>query len=139
MRSGTSLWIRGGIGFLAAAIIVGYAYGRMHNLIAGPSITIVSPQNGSTLLQPIATIQGHAKHVATISLNGRMIFISKEGQLAENIVLAEGTNTLQLKGTDRFGRSVTTDLALVYKNPHASSTADRSLTYTMASSSRVTN
>ena|SRR5258708_1010604 len=157
MRNRASLAARAGLAFIAVTIVLGYAYGRTRDLIDGPSVSIASPADGSTLTSPLAIIQGKAERVAQISLNGRNIFISKDGQLAEAVVLAAGYNALQFQASDRFGRKKTVELALVYKDPkappeasgqattttpsqnasagNASSTVSTSTAYTVASSS----
>lgn len=92
-----------------------YGIDRSWNLIIGPSIEITSPKNGETLSDPLVTIEGTAKNISFLSLNGRQIFVDKDGNLKEQLLLSPGYNVVTLSGRDRFGRIERERLELMYQ------------------------
>src|SRR5688500_16342132 len=99
---------------VVAAIVILYAYNRFEGFLAGPSIEIDSPPNGSTVNTVLLTLEGIAKQVAFITLNDRQIFVNEEGAIYEQMLLFPGYNIISLKATDRFGRKIEKRLELIY-------------------------
>jgi len=95
--------------------ILTYAYFRTNDLLAGPVVVISSPENGSTLAEPYVEIVGHAKNISYMSLNGRQIFTDEAGDFNEKLLVPYGYTIMTLKARDRFGRSTTKSLELVYQ------------------------
>jgi hypothetical protein len=60
-------------------------------------------------------VVGEAKNVSYLSLNGRQIFTDESGTFSEKLLLPYGYTIMTLKARDRFGRSRTYTLELVYK------------------------
>ncbi|TSC67528.1 MAG: XRE family transcriptional regulator [Parcubacteria group bacterium Gr01-1014_73] len=103
------------LGGLAALIIVGYALYETWNYFSGPTISVLSPNNGATLNEPLLEIQGVVKNAATVFLNGRRILTNDKGEFKERLLLAEGYNIISLKTEDKFKRTAEQRLELVYK------------------------
>ena len=103
---------------LALALVgtmVWYAYSKSTDFLLGPTITIVTPENGITVGHSLVTIAGIAKHITHITLNGRQIFITEEGLFSEQLLLSLGYNIITLEARDRFDREIRESLELVYK------------------------
>ena len=100
---------------LIAVFIAGYAYFRSENLLLGPKIVVTSPSNGATMETDLVTISGEAKRIATLQLNGRQIFTDKEGRFSESLLLSYGYNIIELAARDKFGRSTSQTIELVFK------------------------
>lgn len=100
--------------FTVALVVVGYALFATHDFILGPTITISEPQNGSTFTQPDTYIHGQVLRIQDITLNGRSITIDDKGNFDEAILLSPGYNIFELVAKDKFGRSRTVRLELVY-------------------------
>lgn len=99
------------VGLLLLASLV-YAYIQSRNLIYGPSIAILSPINGSGLDNPLVTIKGATKNVATLTLNDRQIFPDESGNFTETLVLPSGYTIISIKATDKFGKKTEQTLSL---------------------------
>lgn len=99
------------VGLLLLASLV-YAYIQSRNLIYGPSIAILSPINGSGLDNPLVTIKGVTKNVATLTLNDRQIFPDENGNFTETLVLPSGYTIISIKATDKFGKKTEQTLSL---------------------------
>jgi len=47
-------------------------------------------------------IEGTAKNISEFYLNGRKVFTNENGVFKENLLLAKGINTIQIKAKDKF-------------------------------------
>lgn len=54
---------------------------------------------------PIAFIKGNARNAIYISLNGREIFIDKDGTFKEPIALQQGLGVVTIEAQDKFGNT----------------------------------
>jgi hypothetical protein len=97
-------------------IIVGYSLFSARHIIKGPSIVVITPQNGELTKDNFVEIKGKSENLNYISLNDRQIFIDDEGNFKEKLILYEGENTLKLYGKDKFGRETTKYLQVVAPN-----------------------
>ena len=96
-------------------VVAGYVYYRTQDYLNGPQIIVSSPQNGQTTQQPLSTIEGQTKNISTIMLNDRKIFIDKNGIFTEEILLHRGYNIITLEAADKFNKSVTKKIEIVYQ------------------------
>ncbi len=98
---------------LIAGLIISYAAWRSLNYARGPSIVILDPPQGSTIIETRAIIRGKALRVNNLSLNGQPISIDEQGNFADIISIFPGVNVITLRGQDQFGRSTDAQLQLV--------------------------
>lgn len=96
-------------------IIIGYALFQARSIATGPIINIHSPQNGASVDTSLIEINGVAKHISHISMNGRQIFTDDKGVFNEELLLSYGYNIITIRAKDRFNREVTEELELIYK------------------------
>lgn len=85
-------------------LIISYGLWNGRNLILGPRIHINSPKNNESFDKNIVTIEGKAQNVAFLSLNGNQIYIDKDNNFSEKILLVPGYSTLEIRGRDKFGK-----------------------------------
>ena len=83
-------------------IIVGYSLFQAQKLLRGPIIDVYTPQNGATYNQTLIEIDGRARNVAYLNLDGRAIFTDKDGYFKEKILLSPGYNVIKLDAQDKF-------------------------------------
>lgn len=103
------------IGFIALfVVIIGYGIFTARHLIEGPLVTIDSPKNGDTVTSPLVEIDGSAENITYISLDDRQIFIDATGHFSEKLLLQPGYSIMKVYAKDRFGRTTTKTLGLVY-------------------------
>ncbi len=93
------------ISFLAL-IFAGYLFYQMKNFILGPRINILNLKEYSTVDDSFFTAEGSAKNIFNFYLNGRKIFVDKNGNFKEKMVLASGSNILEFKAEDKFGHQI---------------------------------
>ena len=89
---------------LITLFVCGYGLFEARNLLTGPVITVLTPQNGSKQITPLVEVAGVVKNVSDISLNDRPITMDMSGNFSEKVLLAPGYNILKLTVADKFGR-----------------------------------
>lgn len=99
---------------LLLGAISGYAFFQARNLIKGPELLVRTPTNGTTTTSSLISLSGTAKNISFISLNDRQIYVDKNGNFDEELILAPGYNVWTLQAKDKFGRIVTKKLELVF-------------------------
>ena len=84
------------------AIIGVFSYEKMIFIIRGVKIIATIEQKDNSSL---AIIRGTASKAIYISLNGREIFIDKDGNFSESIVILPGFSVVTLNAKDKFGKT----------------------------------
>ena len=84
----------------------------MSFLFKGVQIVAKIERSDNTTL---AKVSGVAKNATYISLNGREIFIDKDGSFSEPIALIPGFSVVTIDATDKFGNNQEKKFQLVYK------------------------
>lgn len=102
---------------IGAFVVLGYAYLKTRDYIAGPQVTIHSPKNGATLSDSLVEISGTAKNISFISLNDRPIFVDDHGAFKEKLLLYQGYNIISVKAEDRYKRMTEKKLELIITLP----------------------
>jgi hypothetical protein len=99
---------------LCAVLFVGisvFAFTKTKFLFKGVQIVATVEQ---TTVPAIARIIGNAKNATYISLNGREIFIDKNGNFSEPIALLPGLSVVTIDAQDKFGKTMEKRFELVY-------------------------
>lgn len=95
-------------------VIIGiFAWEKMSFLVNGVQIkeAKIEQINDSSL----AVVSGVAKNATYISLNGREIFIDKDGSFREAIALIPGYSVITIDAMDKFEKSAEKKFQMVYK------------------------
>jgi hypothetical protein len=106
-------WITTGGCLVLFGAIVTFTYFKMNFIINGVKITANVEHTDSS---PVATIVGKAPNAVYLSLNGREIFIDKDGSFREPIVLLDGLGVITLDAQDKFGKTAEKEFQIVYQN-----------------------
>ena len=93
-------------------IIVIYAFWNGRNLISGSELSISSPKSGESFQKSLISLRGTAKNISFIKIDAREIFVDKDGNFREDILLMPGYNVLKIEVIDRFGKTKTSVLKL---------------------------
>ena len=100
---------------LFGMIILGYSLFQANKLISGPVIDIYEPQNGLTYSQTLIEIDGRARNISYLNLNGRQIFTDKDGYFKEKFILSPGLNVIKLDAQDKFKKYTEKKLEVILK------------------------
>lgn len=93
-------------------LLIGYGYFEARGLLFGPSITVTS--SVTEVHDPFVMIQGHADRISSISMNGKAIKVTETGEFSEPYVLSPGYNRIVLDARDKYGRSRSQTIEVVY-------------------------
>lgn len=91
-----------------------YIYIQSRIYLEGPQLTITSPAHGTSVEEQLLTIEGNARNVSFVEMNGNQIFIDSEGDFREKLLLDPGYNIIEVTVTDRFERSVSSRVQINY-------------------------
>ena len=83
----------------------------------GPRISVDFPKNGEYLVNSHISVQGWAKRVSKLELNGRPIYTDEHGNFAEDLILSSGLNIIEMKAGGRFGRELLERRMVMVKLP----------------------
>ena len=93
------------------SVIMVFSYEKTNFLIKGVKIEAKIEQKGDSSL---AVINGTASKAVLITLNGREIFIDKEGNFSESIIVLPGFSVVTLDAKDKFGNKAEKKFEMVY-------------------------
>lgn len=93
-------------------IVAGYAYFEGRGLLYGPIIEIEG--RVMEVSDPFITIEGKARRIASLSMNGKTIPVTEDGAFSEAYVLTPGYNRIVLEARDRYGKSTERMIEIIY-------------------------
>jgi hypothetical protein len=96
-------------------IVILYSLFQAQKIIKGPSIEIFNPKSGATYSQTLIEVEGMAKNVAYLNMNGRPIFTDKNGYFKEKFLLSPGYNVIKLDAEDKFKKYTEQKLEIILK------------------------
>lgn len=104
------------LGFTSSVVLFSllgiFAYMKFSFLLHGVKIEARIERDSTSAL---AHINGKAKHATIISLNGREIYIDKDGSFSEPLVLIPGFSVITIETQDKFGNDKTKKFQVVYE------------------------
>ena len=100
---------------LLFVVIVGYAVFRSRDLLFGIRLTITGVTDGMTVTDPVLELKGEAHHANEIRVDNQVIPLSETGTWHDSLILAEGYNVISIRVTDKFGRIITHEYRVYYK------------------------
>lgn len=110
------LTLRSFLGYTAATLgvllFVAYTFFQARFLILGPQITI--EERAIMQEERIVTLEGTARNITNINLNGRTIYTDENGYFKETLVLENGYTVATLRAYDRYGRQTVLTQSFVY-------------------------
>lgn len=99
---------------LFAGTIFYYAYYQSRGIIAGPTITLLSPHDGDELTSTLVNVRGSVLRSKELTLDGRAIFVDLSGNFNEQLLLYPGYNIIELAAKDADGREEKKTVGIVW-------------------------
>ncbi|MEI6352456.1 MAG: hypothetical protein WCO35_00775 [Candidatus Nomurabacteria bacterium] len=97
----TQLW-----GFISLSlIIVIYFITRIFNFAYGPIISIKSPKPGEIIKAETFFVEGNAKNVKNISINGKDITINQDGDFKEEVIAKAPYTLVIIEAVDKYNKT----------------------------------
>jgi hypothetical protein len=94
------------------ALFVLYAGFEVAKLYRGPSLVINTPNDMSTVDNPLVEVTGTAQRVAYIKINGRQIFADTKGYFSDKLLLLPGYNIISIEVNDKFGKAISKEVRM---------------------------
>ena len=91
-----------------------YVLTQATTYLRGPQLVISYPENGTSTQSQLITIGGNTQNVSFIQMNGNQIFANSEGNFSEKLLLNPGYNIITVNVTDRFERSLSSQIHITY-------------------------
>ncbi|MEK7604443.1 MAG: hypothetical protein AAB442_01450 [Patescibacteria group bacterium] len=85
----------------------GYGVFKAWPLLAGPSLSISTPEEFAEVTGSIVTVSGVAARITRLALNGLPLGYDQQGYFSSTLTFPQGGSILTVEAEDRFGRSVT--------------------------------
>jgi hypothetical protein len=104
-------WLRIGLFSILFVGIGTFAYLKMNFLVHGVEISATLDHQG---FSSVALINGNAANAVFVSLNGREIFIDKNGNFTESVALLPGLSVVTLEAQDKFGKAMEKKFEVMY-------------------------
>ena len=98
---------------LLVTITLCYGIYKAYPLLAGPSLTILSPKDGDYVASTTFLVSGHAKRVKEISIQGRSIAIDEQGNFKEILVSSYPHTVIVMNASDFYGKTVTKTIQVI--------------------------
>ena len=96
-------WWIGTISYVTLfAFIMVFGYEKMFFILNGVKIKATLEQKSDSTL---SVIKGVAEKATMLTLNGREIFIDKDGNFSESIAMLPGYSVVTLNAKDKFGNT----------------------------------
>lgn len=102
------------LGLCLTAAVVTYVMFQARFLIEGPQVTLTGKPDIIQHERQIV-LEGIAKNITAISVNGRSIVTDEHGTFREPIVLENGYTVIRIDARDRYGRTTTVERSFVYR------------------------
>ena len=104
---------------LFVVLFVAYVLFQGRFLIAGPTL-LLEPNLENPQMERVIALEGTARNIARMTLNGRAIYTDASGYFNEDVILENGYTIVTLQAEDRYGRVRKYSREFVYN--HSTST-----------------
>jgi hypothetical protein len=103
-KKSIKFWIQTGLSVFLFVTIGVYSFVQMREIFYG--VNIKANIEGYAESTHISKISGQAKNAIYFAINGREVFIDKEGAFTENLALPSGFSIVTLTAKDKFGKTI---------------------------------
>jgi hypothetical protein len=93
-------------------VILLYGIYEAQGLLFGPKIKMATARE--VVHDPYIKIEGQADRIASLSMNGKDVPVTEQGDFSEPFLLAEGDNQVTLEAKDTYGRVTKSSVEIVY-------------------------
>lgn len=101
--------------FLFVSLIVAYGLIKFIPFVFAPDILLIEPSVVETIYDSKdVVVRGRAKNTASLTLNGKKIYIGKNNDFRETVELQDGVNTISLEARSIFGRTAEVVRSVIY-------------------------
>jgi transcriptional regulator with XRE-family HTH domain len=89
-----------------------YLYNEANIFISTPRLIILEPKDGAETDDASIKLSGLTEKDAGLWINGQATIVGSDGKFEENLNLHEGTNTVNVKASNRFGKETSKTISI---------------------------
>lgn len=93
-------------------LILLYGLYEAQGLLFGPKINVSTEV--AIVHDPYVKVEGKAQRIVALSMNGKQIPVTENGEFSEPFLLARGGNRVALVAKDAYGRTTTRTVEIMY-------------------------
>ncbi len=97
-------------------VVIGYGSFEARRIIEGPTITILTPVDGSATSTNALLISGTAQNISFLTINDKLAYTDRAGNFALTISPPPGLAVVTVAARDRFGRSTRKSVLITVLN-----------------------
>ena len=101
---------------LVLVVVVGYGLFEARRIIEGPTITILTPADGSATSTSALSITGKAENISFLTINDKPAYTDEAGNFAATLSPPPGVAVVTVAARDRFGRSASKSVFIIVLN-----------------------
>jgi len=103
------IWLTPRLVIIVASVLVflvafGYVASQISSVLTPPKLAIAEPVNDQTVSGNSIVVAGDAEIGSDVFINDQAVFLDKNGQFNENVILSEGLNTIEIKAKNKFNK-----------------------------------
>ncbi len=103
----TPYGIRRAVAVVLGLAVLVYLGTEIRHLTAAPSLTVASPVDELTTADRSVELSGQTEPETTVTANGRLILVDRNGQFREVLDLQDGLNTIVIRAQRKRGSATT--------------------------------
>lgn len=104
-----------GLSIIVVLFLFGYIGNQVRLFINPPQLLVVSPPDNSEVYESKIVITGSSSPTATLFINGEAVPLDEEGGFRQDVKLAPGVNTVEIKAINRLGKEAVKTIQVLYK------------------------
>ncbi len=101
-----------GFGLLILSAVGMYLYFSVDNFISSPWLIVDSPAHDSVVMSDSVRVQGKTRNNSRVFINGQQVFVDIDGLFVDDVGLAQGINTVQVKSVNKFDKETVENLII---------------------------
>lgn len=92
---------------VAALALLGWFGYELKKIVAAPSITLSTPQDGFVTYDRSISVEGVTEKEVMLTINGKLVSPDDSGKFKDQLNLQEGLNTITITGTKKHSKGLT--------------------------------
>lgn len=100
---------------LVVLLLFGYIWYQVRLFASPPQLTITEPPDEAVVTTEIVTVVGETNPTATLFINNEPIPLDEAGRFRQDVKLAAGVNTIEVKAVSRLGEEESKTIHILFE------------------------
>jgi len=103
---------------------IGYLWYQVSSLSQPPTLSVLQPEGDQEIDSDEIIVVGQVDKGAELTINGQSVYVSQTGDFKETLSLQDGSNTIEIRASNRLGRETVVTRQIYSTYEGASAIAD---------------